>query len=60
VDFIGGYSALVQKGMTKADRALIASLRRRWPKTISVRVGQRGDDPRRHWTWTRSGYAARR
>ena len=26
VNFIGGYSALVQKGMTRADRALIASL----------------------------------
>ena len=26
VDFIGGYTALVQKGMTKADRALISSL----------------------------------
>ncbi len=26
VDFIGGYSALVQKGMTRSDRALIESL----------------------------------
>ena len=26
VDFIGGYSALVQKGMTQADRALISSI----------------------------------
>ena len=26
VDFLGGYSALVQKGMTRADRALIASI----------------------------------
>ena len=26
VDFIGGYTALVQKGMTRADRALISSL----------------------------------
>ncbi len=26
VDFIGGYTALVQKGMTRADRALIRSL----------------------------------
>ena len=26
VDFLGGYSALVQKGMTKADRNLIASI----------------------------------
>lgn len=26
VDFIGGYSALVQKGMTEADRRLIASI----------------------------------
>ena len=26
VNFLGGYSALVQKGMTRADRALIASI----------------------------------
>ncbi|MDO8682331.1 MAG: PFL family protein [Armatimonadota bacterium] len=26
IDFIGGYSAMVQKGMTKSDKALIASL----------------------------------
>ena len=31
VNFIGGYTALVQKGMTQADRALIASL----PKALS-------------------------
>ncbi|MDL2206836.1 PFL family protein [Eubacteriales bacterium OttesenSCG-928-N13] len=32
VNFIGGYSALVQKGMTRADRALIASL----PEALST------------------------
>ena len=32
VDFIGGYTALVQKGMTKTDRALIASL----PEALST------------------------
>lgn len=32
VDFIGGYSALVQKGMTEADRRLILSI----PQALSV------------------------
>ncbi len=32
VNFIGGYTALVQKGMTASDRALIASL----PETLST------------------------
>ena len=30
VNFIGGYSALVSKGMTRADELLIRSIRRRW------------------------------
>ncbi len=32
VNYIGGYTALVQKGATPADLALIAPSRRRWPK----------------------------
>ncbi len=43
VNFIGGYSALVQKGMTRADRALIESLPEALSKTdvlcSSVNVG---------------------
>ena len=32
IDFIGGYSALVEKGMTSGDRALIASI----PESLSI------------------------
>ena len=32
IDFIGGYSALVEKGMTSGDRALIASI----PEALSI------------------------
>lgn len=43
VDFIGGYTALVQKGMTRADRALIESLPEALSETglmcASVNVG---------------------
>ena len=43
VDFLGGYSALVQKGMTQADRRLIASIPQALSETAlvcsSVNVG---------------------
>ena len=43
VNYIGGYTALVQKGMTASDRALIASL----PEALLL-VGQRRFHPRGH------------
>ena len=45
VNFIGGYSALVQKGMTQADEKLI---RGPGPHGVGVRQHQRGLHPGRH------------
>ena len=50
VNFIGGFSALVQKGMTEADRKLIASIPEALAVTdyvcSSINLGStRGDDP---------------
>ena len=52
VDFIGGYSALVQKGFSAGDRALIESIPRR--RSTSVHRST-SDRPRRASTWMRSG-----
>lgn len=51
VNFIGGFSALVQKGMTDADRKLIAAIPRRWPlRTLCARQSTSAR-PRRESTW---------
>ena len=49
VNYIGGYTALVQKGMTASDRALIASLPEALSTTeLRLLVGQRRFHPRGH------------
>ena len=59
VNFIGGFSALVQKGMTDADRkpgtsGSSAASRRRWPvRTLCARRSMSAR-PRRESTWTPS------
>ena len=35
INFLGGFSALVQKGMTESDRVLISSIPRRSPRRTS-------------------------
>ena len=51
VNFIGGFSALVQKGMTQADRILIASIPEALATTISCAPASTWALPRRVLTW---------
>ncbi len=60
VDYIGGFSALVEKAMTSGDRALVDSI----PEALAVTkrrllVGERGDHARRHQRRRRAGHGAR-
>ena len=53
VDFIGGFSALVQKGASRIDEELMAALPAALAETAArLRLGERGHHPRRASTWT--------
>lgn len=53
VNFIGGYSALVSKGMTRADKNLILSIPQRCPRQSAYAVPSMWAPPRQALTWTR-------
>lgn len=53
VNFIGGYSALVSKGMTAADKDLILSIPRRWRRPSASAVPLMWVPPRQDLTWMR-------
>ena len=52
VDFIGGYSALVQKGYTTGDRRLIVSIPRRWHRPTWSAPASTWAAPGLASTWT--------
>ena len=48
VDYVGGFSALVEKGITPGDRALIESIPEALARRARLLVGERGEHARRH------------
>ena len=60
VDYVGGFSALVEKGITPGDRALIDSIPEALAQTDTrLLVGERGQHARRHQHRRRAGDGAR-
>jgi len=53
VDFIGGFSALVEKGMARGDRSLIAAIPRRWPPPNASALRSTWPPRARASTWMR-------
>ena len=61
VDYVGGFSALVEKGITPGDRALIDSIPEALATTAArLLVGQRRQHARRHQHRRGAGDGARR
>ena len=52
VNFIGGYSALVSKGMTPAEEMLIRSIRKLYPALNGCAAPSMWDRPRPESIWT--------
>lgn len=53
INFIGGFSALVQKGMTKGDEVLLKSIPKLWPRRISSAPRSMSAAAKQELIWTR-------